>query len=55
MNDNLKHKAEEALGKAKEKLGEKTDDPELQAEGQVDESEAQLKQAADKAKDAFGR
>ena len=52
MNDNIKHKAEEGLGGAKEKLGEFTDDESLQAEGERDQSKANLKQAGDKVKDA---
>jgi uncharacterized protein YjbJ (UPF0337 family) len=53
MNDELKHKAEGALGSGKEKLGDATDDRDLQAEGQKDKSKADLKQAGDKVKDAF--
>jgi uncharacterized protein YjbJ (UPF0337 family) len=52
MND-FKHKAEELLGKAKKKLGRSTDDEDLQAEGQWEESKADIKQAGDKVKDAF--
>jgi len=53
VNDKMKHKAEEALGKAKSGLGDATDDPELQAEGEREETKANLKQAGDKVKDAF--
>ena len=53
MNDELKHKAEGALGKGKEKLGDASDDPDLKAEGKTDQSKADLKQAGDKVKDAF--
>jgi uncharacterized protein YjbJ (UPF0337 family) len=53
VNDKMKHQAEEALGKAKEKLGEGTDDRSLEAEGERDQSKANLKQAGDKVKDAF--
>jgi uncharacterized protein YjbJ (UPF0337 family) len=49
----MKHKAEEALGEAKSKLGEHTDDKNLQAEGEKDKSEADFKQGVDKMKDAF--
>jgi uncharacterized protein YjbJ (UPF0337 family) len=52
MNDNIKHKAEEGLGAAKEKFGDVTDDEELQAEGQADQTKANFKQAGDKVKDA---
>jgi uncharacterized protein YjbJ (UPF0337 family) len=52
MNDNIKHKAEEGLGAAKEKLGDVTGDESMEAEGQGDQTKANFKQAGDKAKDA---
>ena len=52
MNDNIKHKAEEGLGAAKEKLGDVTNDESLQAEGEADQTKANFKQAGDKVKDA---
>jgi uncharacterized protein YjbJ (UPF0337 family) len=55
MADKLKHKAEELAGKAKEKLGQATDDEGLEAEGKMESSKADLKQAGDKVKDAFKR
>jgi len=55
MDDKAKHSAEGGLGKAKEKLGDATDDRELQSEGKTDKSKADLKQAGDKVKDAFKR
>ena len=51
--DKLKNSAEGTLGKAKEKLGYATDDRDMQAEGQKDQSKADLKQAGEKVKDAF--
>lgn len=54
MNE-MKHKAEEMLGKGKEKLGDSTNDEDLQAEGQWEESKADVKQAGDKVKDAFDK
>ena len=51
----LKHKAEEFLGKAKEKLGEQTDDATLKAEGREEQSEADFKQGTEKMKDAFDK
>jgi uncharacterized protein YjbJ (UPF0337 family) len=51
--DKLRNAAEEAKGKAKQKVGEATDNKDLKAEGQAEESKADLKQAAEKAKDAF--
>jgi uncharacterized protein YjbJ (UPF0337 family) len=53
MDDKLKNSAEGALGSAKEKLGDASDDENLQAEGQKDKSKADLKQAGEKVKDAF--
>jgi len=50
--DKMKHKAEQALGKAKEKLGEKTGDSGLREEGRAEQSRSELKEAKDKAKDA---
>jgi uncharacterized protein YjbJ (UPF0337 family) len=52
-DDKLKHSAESGLGKAKEKLGDATDDQSLQAEGRKDQSKSDLKQAGEKVKDAF--
>ena len=40
MDDKLKHGAESTLGKAKESLGDATDDRELQAEGKKDQSKS---------------
>ena len=51
--DKIRHKAEELKGAAKEKLGDATDDRDLQAEGKKDQSKADLKQAGEKVKDAF--
>jgi len=53
MDDKMKHSGEKGLGKAKEKLGESTDDHSLEAEGRKDQSKSDLKQAGEKAKDAF--
>jgi uncharacterized protein YjbJ (UPF0337 family) len=51
--DKIKNAAEKLKGSAKEKVGDATDNEEMQAEGRVDESKADLKQATEKAKDAF--
>lgn len=48
----LDDKIQDAVGKAKEKIGAATDDPELEAEGQVDQVQSSLDQAKDAAKDA---
>ena len=53
LSDKVSNAAESARGKAKQALGEATDDEQLQAEGQVDQSKADLKQAGEKVKDAF--
>ncbi len=52
-DDKLRNAAEEAKGKAKEKAGEAADDRDLQAEGETDQTKADVKQAGEKAKDAF--
>jgi uncharacterized protein YjbJ (UPF0337 family) len=51
--DKAKNVAEGALGKAKEAVGKVTDDERMEAEGQLDQSKADLKQAGEKVKDAF--
>ena len=53
MDDKVKNSAEGTLGKAKEKVGDATDDRDLQAEGKSDKTKADLKQAGEKVKDAF--
>ena len=53
MDDKMKNQAEGALGSAKEKLGDATDDESLQAEGKSEQTKADLKQAGEKVKDAF--
>jgi uncharacterized protein YjbJ (UPF0337 family) len=52
-DDKMANQGESALGKAKEKLGDATDNKDLQAEGKGDQSKADLKQAGEKVKDAF--
>jgi uncharacterized protein YjbJ (UPF0337 family) len=47
-DDKMKHSAESGLGKAKEKLGDATDDQHLEAEGKKDQSKSDLKQAGEK-------
>ncbi|HEX3750262.1 MAG TPA: CsbD family protein [Streptosporangiaceae bacterium] len=51
--DKAAHKVTELKGKAKEGVGRATDDPDLEAEGQVDQAKGNLEQAGDKIKDAF--
>jgi len=54
-DDKLENKAEELRGKAKETVGEATDDEALAAQGRRDQSTSNLKQAGEKVKDAFKR
>ena len=51
--DKAKDKAQEAAGAAKEKVGQATDDAELEAQGKKDKAVGGLKGAGEKAKDAF--
>ncbi len=51
--DKFKDKAQEMAGQVKEKIGDATDNKDLQAEGQADQTEGNLKQAGEKVKDAF--
>ncbi|PFG43592.1 CsbD-like protein [Isoptericola jiangsuensis] len=53
IGDKAKHKAEEAVGKVKETTGKATDNERLEAEGQADQSAANIKQAGDDVRDAF--
>ena len=53
MDDKLKNTTDKTLGKAKEGLGDATDDRELKNEGKADQSKSDLKQAGEKVKDAF--
>lgn len=52
-SDKFDNKAEELKGKAKVEIGEATDDPDLEAEGHVDQAEGNLKQVGEKIKDVF--
>ncbi len=51
--DKIKNAAESTVGQAKEKLGQATGDEDLKAEGSVDQSKADAKQAGEKVKDVF--
>jgi uncharacterized protein YjbJ (UPF0337 family) len=51
--DKAKNKLEELQGQGKEAVGRATDDPDLEAEGKVDQASGNLKQAGEKVKDAF--
>ena len=52
-DDKMRNQGEDLLGKAKEKLGQATDDESLEAEGRREQAKADLKQAGEKVKDAF--
>lgn len=52
-NDKFDAKADELKGKVKETTGRATDDRDLEAEGKGDQVKGNLKQAAEKVKDAF--
>ena len=51
--DKVTNKIEEMSGKGKQAVGDATDDRDLQAQGQKEESKSNLKQAGEKVKDAF--
>ena len=51
--DKAANKVTEIKGKAKEGLGKATGDEEMEAEGKTDQAKGDLKQAAEKVKDAF--
>ena len=53
LREKIKHAAEKVGGKGKEAAGDAADNERLKAEGKTDQAKAELKQAADKAKDAF--
>ncbi|MEO7348924.1 MAG: CsbD family protein [Terrimesophilobacter sp.] len=52
--DKIENAGEEAMGKGKEALGHATGDESMEAEGKTDQVKANLKQAGEKVKDAFG-
>lgn len=52
LGDKANNNAEKLGGKAKEFVGDKTNDRDLQAEGQADQASAGLKQAGERVKDA---
>jgi uncharacterized protein YjbJ (UPF0337 family) len=52
-DDKAKNNLDNAVGKGKEKLGDATNDDSMRNEGKAEQSKADLKQAGEKAKDAF--
>ena len=53
IGDKIENMKDDMTGKAKEATGKATDDEGMEAEGRTDQSKADLKQAGEKAKDAF--
>ena len=53
LDDKIDNAAEKLGGKGKEAAGNATGDDRLKAEGQGDQTKADLKQAGEKVKDAF--
>jgi uncharacterized protein YjbJ (UPF0337 family) len=53
ISDKAKNAAEDLTGKGKEGVGEATGDDKLKAEGQTDQTKANLKKAGENVKDAF--
>jgi uncharacterized protein YjbJ (UPF0337 family) len=51
--DKIKNAAENALGKAKEVVGDITDNDKLVAEGKADQAKAEVKDTVEDVKDAF--
>lgn len=51
--DKVRNTVQDVKGQAKEKLGKATDNEQWQAEGQADQTKANLKQAGEKVKDAL--
>ena len=52
-DDKLSNKADELKGRAKEAVGDATDNEQWQAEGRAERAKADIKQAGEKVKDAF--
>jgi uncharacterized protein YjbJ (UPF0337 family) len=53
LDDKIENAAEKLGGKGKEAAGKASGDESLEAEGKVDQSKSDLKQAGEKVKDAF--
>ncbi|WP_188756635.1 CsbD family protein [Microbacterium album] len=53
LDDKIKNAAQDVAGKAKEATGKGTDNERLEAEGQTDQTKANLKNAGENVKDAF--
>ena len=53
LDDKMDNQKDKLGGKAKEAVGKATDDDNLERQGKNDQSKSDLKQAGEKAKDAF--
>jgi uncharacterized protein YjbJ (UPF0337 family) len=53
LDDKIENMKDDLTGKGKEAAGKATDNERLEAEGRVDQSQADIKQAGEKVKDAF--
>jgi uncharacterized protein YjbJ (UPF0337 family) len=53
LDDKIRNAAEDLSGKAKEAFGKGTDNERLEAEGQRDQTGANVKKAGENVKDAF--
>lgn len=52
MGDKIENKVDEMKGRAKEGVGDATDDEQMQTEGRAEQGKAGLKQAGENVKDA---
>jgi uncharacterized protein YjbJ (UPF0337 family) len=53
LDDKIDNAKEDLQGKAKEAVGNATDDEALERQGKTDQAKSDLKSAAEKVKDAF--
>ncbi|HSF98869.1 MAG TPA: CsbD family protein [Ornithinibacter sp.] len=53
IGDKMDNTKDDLMGKGKEATGKVTDNERLEAEGRAQQSEADIKQAGEKVKDAF--
>lgn len=54
LSDKIENSKDQAVGKAKEALGDARGDDEMKAEGQAQETKGDAKQMVEKGKDALG-
>lgn len=54
LSDKIENTKDQAVGKAKEALGDARGDDEMKAEGQAQETKGDAKQMVEKGKDALG-